>query len=189
MRTSLGIGLALVALLVNSASMAQEQRTAKPPPPLLREIVQGMPRGERQEVRVLTATLKPGDKTPFHTHRFPVTVYILEGAVTLEMEGRPPVTITAGQAMVEPPEVKMTGYNRSTEPMRVVIFYVSDPDTPFLDGWVPLLGRQGTAPAYLASLDAETRERIRALLASRLVPASDGTVALRARAWAVRGLI
>ena len=31
-------------------------------------------------------------------------------------------------------QVKMTGYNRSTtEPMRVVTFYVSDPDTPFLD--------------------------------------------------------
>jgi hypothetical protein len=28
----------------------------------------------------------------------------------------------------------MTGYNRSaTEPLRVIIFYVSDPDTPFLD--------------------------------------------------------
>jgi hypothetical protein len=36
--------------------------------------------------------------------------------------------------MVEPPNVKMTGYNRSTtEPMRVVTFYVNDPDTPFLD--------------------------------------------------------
>jgi len=32
------------------------------------------------------------------------------------------------------PNVKMTGYNRSTtEPMWVVTFYVSDPDTPFLD--------------------------------------------------------
>jgi quercetin dioxygenase-like cupin family protein len=50
------------------------------------------------------------------------------------MEGRAPVTLKAGEAMVEPPQVKMTGYNRSsTEPMRVVIFYVSDPDTPFLD--------------------------------------------------------
>ena len=40
----------------------------------------------------------------------------------------------AGEAMVEPPNVKMIGYNRSTtEPMRVVTFYVSDPDTPFLD--------------------------------------------------------
>jgi len=93
-----------------------------------------MPKGERQEVRVLTATLKPGEKTPFHTHRFPVTVYVLEGAFTLEMEGRAPVTAKAGEAIVEPPQVKMTGYNRSsTEPMRVVLSYVSDPDTPFLD--------------------------------------------------------
>ena len=134
MRNSMGIGLALVALVISLPSMAQEQSTAKPPPPLLREIVQGMPKGERQEVRVLVATLKPGDKTPFHTHRFPVTFYVLEGAITLEMEGRLPVTVEAGQAMVEPPQVKMTGYNRSsTEPFRVVIFYVSDPDAPFLD--------------------------------------------------------
>jgi quercetin dioxygenase-like cupin family protein len=133
-RSSMGIRLALMALVFSSASMAQEQSTAKPPPPLLREIVQGMPRGERQEVRVLTATLKPGEQTPFHTHRFPVTAYVLEGTFTLEMEGRAPVTAKAGQAIVEPPQVKMTGYNRSsTEPMRVVIFYVSDPDTPFLD--------------------------------------------------------
>ena len=134
MRNSTVISAGLVALLIGSASMAQEQSPAKPPPPLLRENVQGMPTGERQEVRVLTATLKPGEKTPFHTHRFPVTVYVLEGTFTLEMEGRAPVTAKAGQAIVEPPHVKMTGYNRSnTESMRVVIFYVSDPDTPFLD--------------------------------------------------------
>jgi quercetin dioxygenase-like cupin family protein len=93
-----------------------------------------MPTGERQEVHVLTASFRPGDKTIFHTHRFPVTVYILEGAFTLEMEGREPLTIKAGQAMVEPPNVRMTGYNRSaTEPLRVLIFYVGDPGTPFLD--------------------------------------------------------
>ena len=134
MRSSMSIGLALVAVVISLPSSAQEQSTAKPPPPILREIVQGMPKGERQEVRVLVATVKPGDKTPFHTHRFPVTVYVLGGVFTLEMEGRAPVTVKAGQAMVEPPQVKMTGYNHSsTEPSRVVIFYVSDPDTPFLE--------------------------------------------------------
>ena len=133
MRKSIGFSLALAALVISLPSMAQEQGTARPQL-LLREIVQGLPTGERQEVRVLTASVKPGDKTVFHTHRFPVTVYILEGAFTLEKEGREPVTVKAGQAMVEPPHVKMTGYNRSsTEPLRVVIFYVSDPDTPFLD--------------------------------------------------------
>jgi quercetin dioxygenase-like cupin family protein len=123
--------LTLAALALTSGGALGQ---ARPDPPVLRETVSGMPRGERQEVRVLTATLKAGDKTVFHTHRFPVTVYILEGAFTLEMEGRAPVTINAGQAMVEPPNVKMTGYNRSaTNQTRVVIFYVSDPDTPFLD--------------------------------------------------------
>jgi quercetin dioxygenase-like cupin family protein len=134
MRSSIGITLALAALVVPLTSGAQERGPAKPPPPLLREIVQGMPKGEKQELRVLVATLKPGETTPFHTHRFPVTVYVLEGTFTLEMEGRAPVTAKAGQAIVEPPQVKMTGHNRSsTEAMRVVIFYVSDPDTPFLD--------------------------------------------------------
>ena len=133
MRKLMGFSLAFVALVTGLPSIAQEQGTARPNL-LLREIVQGMPKGERQEVRVFTASVKPGDKTVFHTHRFPVTVYILEGAFTLEMEGREPVTVKAGQAMVEPPHVRMTGYNRSSsEPLRVVIFYVSDPDTPFLD--------------------------------------------------------
>jgi quercetin dioxygenase-like cupin family protein len=125
--------LAFVVLLISLIATAQEQGVVKPQL-LLSEIMQGMPKGERQEVRVLTASFKPGDQTVFHTHRFPVTVYILEGAFTLEMEGREPVTVKAGQAMVEPPHVRMTGYNRSsTEPLQVVIFYVSDPDTPFLD--------------------------------------------------------
>jgi quercetin dioxygenase-like cupin family protein len=133
MNKSMSFGLAFVVLIMSLPSIAQEQGTAKPQL-LLREIVQGMPKGERQEVRVLAASFKPGDKTVFHTHRFPVTVYILEGTFTLEMEGREPITVKAGQALVEPPHVKMTGYNRSsTEPLRVVIFYASDPDTPFLD--------------------------------------------------------
>jgi quercetin dioxygenase-like cupin family protein len=123
---------ALAAPLVLGPAPAQEASLAKPDL-LLRGVVAGMPRSDRQEVRVLTATLSPGDRTPHHTHRFPVTVYVLEGAFTLEMEGRAPVIVKAGEAMVEPPNVPMTGYNREGTATKVVIFYVSDPDTPFLD--------------------------------------------------------
>lgn len=120
------------ALLAASA-LAHAQGTARPDL-VFGEVVSGMPRGDKQAIRVLTATFKPGDRTVFHTHRSPVTVYILEGAFTLELEGRAPVVVKAGQAFVEPPHVKMTGYNRSaSEPLRLVIFYVSEPDTPFLD--------------------------------------------------------
>jgi quercetin dioxygenase-like cupin family protein len=133
MSTRLAVGLALVTWTMAAPSMAQAPPLAGPRL-LLREVVEGLPRGERQEVRVLTATIPPGGQTPFHTHRFPVSVYVLEGAFTLEVEGRAPVTVRAGEAMVEPPNARMTGYNRSgQEPVRVVIFYVSDPETPFLD--------------------------------------------------------
>ena len=129
----MSFSLTFAVLLISLTAIAQERGVVKPQL-LLRESVKGMPKGERQEVRVLTANFQPGDKTMFHTHRFPVTIYVLEGAFTLEMEEREPVTVKAGQAMVMPPQVKMTGYNRSsTESLRLVIFSVSDPDTPFLD--------------------------------------------------------
>lgn len=127
------VAAGLLTLLAASAAVAQQPGLAAPQL-VLRESVAGMPKSDTQEVRVMTAVFKPGDKTVFHTHRSPVTVYVLEGQFTLELEGRPPVTIDAGKAYVEPPHVKMTGYNRSaTQPLRVLIFYVSDPNTPFLD--------------------------------------------------------
>ncbi len=116
-----------------SAGASEHGGLAKPEL-IRREIVQGMPQGDIQEIRVLTATFQPGDRTVFHTHRSPVTVYVLEGQFTLELEGRPPVTVRAGEAYVEPPHVRMTGFNRSgNQPLKVLIFYVSDPGTPFLD--------------------------------------------------------
>lgn len=113
-------------------SAAQAPSAPARPDLLLRETVAGMPRGERQEIQVLTATIAPGQATVFHTHAFPVTVYVLEGTFTLEMEGRPAAVVNAGQALVEPPHVRMTGFNRGTQPLKVVIVYVADPGTPFL---------------------------------------------------------
>ncbi len=127
-------GLCVGIVALTPGAMASAPEGLARPHLVLKEVIAGMPRGDRQEVRVLTASFKPGDRTVFHTHRSPVTVYVLEGAFTLELDGREPVTVKAGEAFVEPPNVRMTGYNRSSDsPLRVVIFYVSDPDTPFLD--------------------------------------------------------
>lgn len=128
---------AFLALMLGAAfgAAAQAQAPGLAAPHLvLKESVLQMPKSDTQEVRVLTASFKPGDQTVFHTHRSPVTVYVLEGQFTLDLEGRAPVVLSAGQAFVEPPNVKMTGHNKSaTDALRVVIFYVSDPGTPFLD--------------------------------------------------------
>ncbi len=121
----------VLALPPPGAALAQEPAR---PRLLHREAVPGMPGGGTQEIQVLTAEIAPGQSTVFHTHRHPVTVYMLQGTFTLEMEGRAPVALGPGQAMVEPAGVRMTGFNRSADvPIRLVIFYVAEPGTPFLD--------------------------------------------------------
>jgi hypothetical protein len=59
----------------------------------------------------------------------------------------------------------------------------------FDDYWNPFLGRQGSAPAYLASVSDDAREKIRAHLKARLAPAHGERIELMARAWAVKGLV
>ncbi len=56
----------------------------------------------------------------------------------------------------------------------------------FDDYWLPFLGKQGAAPTYLASVNEEIREEIRVRLQARLLPSADGTIPLRAIAWAVQ---
>ncbi|HEX5091688.1 MAG TPA: methyltransferase domain-containing protein [Burkholderiales bacterium] len=59
----------------------------------------------------------------------------------------------------------------------------------FEDYWKPFLGGQGPAPAYTMSLDEAARTRLRDRLAERLPTRPDGSIALTARAWAVRAAV
>jgi hypothetical protein len=60
--------------------------------------------------------------------------------------------------------------------------------TDFDDYWRPFLGGQGPAPAYVMSLPDEQRAALKGKLKSALPSAEEGgAIALRARAWAVRG--
>lgn len=57
----------------------------------------------------------------------------------------------------------------------------------FDDFWSPFLAGQGPAPAYAMSLPEADRDALRELLRARLPVEADGSIALSARAWAVRG--
>jgi SAM-dependent methyltransferase len=57
----------------------------------------------------------------------------------------------------------------------------------FDDCWQPFEGGQGPAPAYAMSLAVDARVRLRERVRERLPHAADGSIALIARAWAVRG--
>lgn len=122
----------IAALTVGVTRSAQNEGLAKLTP-LHREVVSGMPAAAAQEIRVLFATLLPGDVTPYHWHRHPVTVFMLEGVFTLELDGRDAVDIAAGQVFVEPSRINMTGRNKGDVPARMALFYVCEPDEPFAD--------------------------------------------------------
>jgi hypothetical protein len=57
----------------------------------------------------------------------------------------------------------------------------------FDDYWAPFLGGQGPAPTYAMSLGEEKRHALRDRIRATLPIASDGSLSLMARAWAVRG--
>jgi SAM-dependent methyltransferase len=57
----------------------------------------------------------------------------------------------------------------------------------FDDYWNPFLGGQGPAPAYAMSLTEDRRGALRDRIRQTLPLASDGSIPLIARAWAVRG--
>lgn len=101
--------------------------------PLHRQAVRSMPVAAEQEIRVLQAVLLPGDRTPRHTHRHPVTVFMLEGEFTLEFDGLPTAVVRAGEVLVEPAGVAMTGGNRGDVAARMVLFYACAPGEPFAD--------------------------------------------------------
>lgn len=57
----------------------------------------------------------------------------------------------------------------------------------FDDYWTPFTLGAGPAPGYCAALEAGARERLRQALYEALPQQADGSIALKTRAWAVKG--
>jgi quercetin dioxygenase-like cupin family protein len=125
------LAVAVAALSVSLVGIASGQQ-ARPDPPVLTELSSEFPKDDQLEARVLTATLQPGSTSPWHTHSAPVVVYVIEGTITLEFDGREPISKKAGEALLEPINVKLRAANNGQTPTRVVIFQVSPPKAPFL---------------------------------------------------------
>ncbi|MEJ2246963.1 MAG: class I SAM-dependent methyltransferase [Acidobacteriota bacterium] len=59
----------------------------------------------------------------------------------------------------------------------------------FSDYWRPFLGGTGPAPLYVATLNPESRAKLRDRLENRIMVQEKGGITLVARAWAVRGTV
>lgn len=82
-----------------------------------------LPEIKDNEMHVWVADVAPDAATGRHTHPTPRFVYVLEGAVVLEMDGKAPQTFKAGQAFAEMPNQVHNFRNASTtEPAKALGF-------------------------------------------------------------------
>jgi quercetin dioxygenase-like cupin family protein len=88
---------------------------------------------EGQEANVFVAEMPAGWVGGKHYHPGHVFVYVLEGAMTLNLDGKDPVTIQAGEIYHETPGQKMLAENVSaSEDLKLIVFQVGTAGKPVM---------------------------------------------------------
>jgi quercetin dioxygenase-like cupin family protein len=85
-----------------------------------------------KELLMLTVEYLPGGASLPHRHDSQVFVYVLEGELTMQIAGSPPVTLRPGQTFYEnPTDVHEVSANASrTEPAKILVFIVKEKNAP-----------------------------------------------------------
>ncbi len=85
-----------------------------------------------KEALMITVTYLPGGASLPHRHDAQVFVYVLEGAMTMQVDGSAPVTLEPGQTFYEGPnDVHRISANAShTAPAQILVFMIKDKGKP-----------------------------------------------------------
>ena len=84
-----------------------------------------------KEGSVLLAELAPGVVVGKHYHPGDVFIYILEGSMLLEVAGKSPITLKAGESGHLPPKQVHDDQNASqTAPLKFLVFHVANKGQP-----------------------------------------------------------
>lgn len=98
--------------------------------PALKTMVEGM---ENTEANIVAFDVEPGWKTDHHHHPGHVFVYVLEGNLLVEIDGKEPMSYSAGEAFYETPYVAMVGSNQSsTERAKFIVFQFGEAGKPLM---------------------------------------------------------
>ena len=87
------------------------------------------PQGDNQLVAVM-AEVAPGGQVGRHMHPNPLFVYILEGDLTIEMEGHGSHTFRSGDGLAEVVNTWHNGRNLGTTPVKFLIVFAAQSGTP-----------------------------------------------------------
>ena len=132
------IALALtssLAVAVAAGLVAGQALMAQSPTPVTRTILhqKDLEGVEGREVMMYRADFVPGGALGRHFHPGPELLYVLEGALVLEQDGHPPVTLKAGESGYLPFKHIHKARNASnTEQVKVLVFLVGEKGQPII---------------------------------------------------------
>ncbi len=87
------------------------------------------PQSDNQFVAVV-AEVAPGGQVGRHLHPNPLFVYMLQGTLTIEMEGHGTHAFSAGEGLVEVVNTWHNGRNLGDTPVRFLIVFAAQEGTP-----------------------------------------------------------
>jgi quercetin dioxygenase-like cupin family protein len=87
------------------------------------------PQGENQ-ITSFIIELAPGGQVGRHVHPVPLFSYILEGTLTVEVEGHAPRTFRAGEGFVDVVNLWHNGRNLGDRPVRLLVVFAGEKGTP-----------------------------------------------------------
>jgi quercetin dioxygenase-like cupin family protein len=76
------------------------------------------------------AEAAPGASAGRHTHAGEEVGYVLEGAVLVQIEGKPAMALTAGQTFLIPSGAVHNATNTGTGPARILVTYIVEKGKP-----------------------------------------------------------
>ncbi len=135
-RTSLILAAVLAGTIAAGMATGQglrahEQQKQAPNEKITSLLKTTLPGMEGKEVNIVHISVPPGFVTEKHFHPGHVFIYVLEGAVTIEMEGEAPIKRGPGDVLHEAPNRSMVGKNlSSTHGAELVVFQIGDKNKP-----------------------------------------------------------
>lgn len=120
---SIASTLVAIVALFSTAAVGDERTT-----PLLHTDLMGI---EGMEANVALVEVDPGFVTERHIHPGHVFIYVIAGAIEIDVDGQERLRVSAGEAAHELPNQSMIGRNASsTEGARFVVFQVGPTGEP-----------------------------------------------------------
>ncbi len=129
--TAVLAGTIAAGMATSQGLRAQEQQEQVPKEKITALLKTTLAGTEGKEVSIAHISAPPGFVTAKHLHPGQVFLYVLEGAVTIEMEGDAPLKLGPGDVFEEPPGRSMVAKNlSSTHGAEIVVFQIGDKGKP-----------------------------------------------------------